>query len=177
MQTRTAASDGWTARVTSWRSIWPRWQMIFPAVHAPIPQRWHTAHPMYTMLSRREISVGKMPAGQKRSWRSTSPQLVIASVPCWRWSPPRWQHSTAAMTTTWNSSLAAKGLAHPTLSAQSSLLTCTIRLTFFLGSSAKETGAATTRPDPQTTGWSAPITLRMRTITNSLKKQESSSPL
>lgn len=177
LQTPTAASGGWTARVTSWRSTWLRWPTTCPAARAPTRPRWRTARPTCTTPSHVATSAGRMPAARKRSSRSTSPPPATASAPCWRWSPPRWRRSTAVMMTAWSSSPGVKGRVHPTSSAQSSQPTCTTKWTSCPGSSARGTGADTTRPDRPTMDRNVQTIPRTRTTTNSSKRQGNSSPL
>ncbi len=148
--------------------------MTYPAAPACTQPRWPTAPQISTMPPQGATSAGRMPADQRRSWRSTNPPHAIASAPCSRWNPPRWRPSTAATRTAWSLSPEAKGPGRPTLSASSSPPTCTTKWTSYHGSSARATGAATTRLDLPITDRNVQRTLRMRTTTNSLRRPESS---
>lgn len=71
--------------------------MIFPAAHAPTPEKLHTALLKSMIELRGKTFAGKMQVAQRKNWRSISPLHDTASAPCSLWRAQRWQLSTAAM--------------------------------------------------------------------------------
>lgn len=71
--------------------------MIFPAAHAPTPEKLRTALLKSMIELRGKTFAGKMQVAQRKNWRSISPLHDTASAPCSLWRAQRWQLSTAAM--------------------------------------------------------------------------------
>lgn len=170
-QILTAARGGWAARASSWRNTCTKWSTTCPAARAPTPEKLPTALLRSMIGSRGKTSAGRMRVAPRKSWRSTSPRPGTASAPCCPWKARRWQHSTAATMTTCSWSPGAKGQGPPTSSASSSQQSSITKWTSCLGSYAKGTGAATTKPGLPTMGRSAQKTRQMKTTTSSFKKQ------